>query len=49
MGGSERRAPPGVLTAAWFGRVDYAAAWAWQRELFLARLDDERGDSLVLL
>ena len=40
---------PALLTAAWFGRVDYAAAWAWQRELFLARLDDDRGDSLVLL
>jgi lipoyl(octanoyl) transferase len=38
-----------LLTAAWFGSVDYAAAWAWQRELFLARLDDDRGDSLVLL
>ena len=37
------------LTAAWFGRVDYPEAWAWQRELFLARLDDERDDSLVLL
>jgi lipoyl(octanoyl) transferase len=39
----------GLLTAAWFGRVHYAEAWAWQRELFLARLDGERGDSLVLL
>ncbi len=38
-----------LLTAAWFGRVDYTEAWAWQRELFLARLDDERDDSLVLL
>ena len=40
---------PGLLTAAWFGRVDYTEAWAWQRELFLARLDGERPDSLVLL
>ncbi|MGH2753365.1 MAG: lipoyl(octanoyl) transferase LipB [Actinomycetota bacterium] len=39
----------GPLHAAWLGRVDYAAAWAWQRELFLARLEDERGDSLMLL
>jgi lipoate-protein ligase B len=38
-----------VLTAAWLGRVDYPAAWSWQRELFLARLDRERGDSLMLL
>ncbi len=29
--------------------VDYAAAWSWQRELFLARLDGERDDSLMLL
>lgn len=38
-----------VLTAAWLGRVDYPAAWAWQRELFLARLDGECGDALMLL
>jgi lipoyl(octanoyl) transferase len=38
-----------VLTAAWFGRVDYAAAWAWQREVFLDRLEDETGDALLLL
>ena len=38
-----------ALTASWLGRVDYPAAWAWQRELFLARLDDEIGDSLMLL
>lgn len=43
------RVRPGLLTAGWFGRVDYAAAWAWQRELFLSRLDDDRGDTLVLL
>lgn len=45
---------PGVssaraLTASWLGRVDYPAAWSWQRELFLARLDGEIGDSLMLL
>ena len=39
----------GPLHAAWLGRVDYAAAWSWQRELFLARLEGERGDSLMLL
>jgi lipoyl(octanoyl) transferase len=39
----------GLLTAAWFGRVDYTEAWVWQRELFLARLDEERDDSLLLL
>jgi lipoyl(octanoyl) transferase len=38
-----------ALTAAWLGRVDYPAAWSWQRELFLARLDGERGDALMLL
>ena len=37
------------MTAAWFGRVDYPAAWSWQRELFLARLDGDIGDSLMLL
>lgn len=45
---SDPRAPE-ILTAAWFGRVDYTEAWAWQRELFLARLDGERLDSLILL
>jgi lipoate-protein ligase B len=38
-----------VLKAAWLGRVDYSAAWAWQRELFLGRLDGQIGDSLMLL
>lgn len=37
------------LVASWLGRVDYKAAWAWQRELFLARLDEERPDTLMLL
>jgi lipoyl(octanoyl) transferase len=40
---------PGPLTAAWLGRVEYESAWSWQRELFLERLDGERGDSLMLL
>lgn len=39
----------GPLQAAWLGRVDYAAAWAAQRELFLARLEGEQPDSLMLL
>lgn len=38
-----------MLTAAWLGRVDYSAAWAWQRELYLGRLDEQVGDSLMLL
>ena len=38
-----------LLTASWLGRLDYPAAWAWQRELFLARLDGECGDALMLL
>jgi lipoate-protein ligase B len=29
--------------------VDYSAAWAWQRELYLGRLDGHTGDSLMLL
>lgn len=37
------------LTASWLGRVDYPAAWAWQKELFLARLEGERSDALMLL
>ena len=37
------------VTASWLGIVDYAAAWSWQRELFLARLEEERGDTLMLL
>jgi lipoyl(octanoyl) transferase len=38
-----------VLTAAWLGRVDYEAAWSRQRELFLARLDGECGDTILML
>jgi lipoate-protein ligase B len=45
----ERGGVTTVLAAAWLGRVDYAAAWAWQRELFLDRLEGERGDALMLL
>ncbi len=37
------------VTASWLGRVDYPAAWAWQKELYLARLEGERDDSLMLL
>ena len=43
-------APGGVpLAAAWFGQVDYRSAWAYQRELFMSRLDGESGDSVMLL
>lgn len=38
-----------LLSAAWLGRIDYETAWAWQHELFMARLDGDRGDSIVLL
>ena len=38
-----------LLIASWLGRVDYPAAWAWQRELFLARLDGDCGDAMMLL
>lgn len=37
------------VTASWLGRVDYPAAWAWQKELYLARLEGERQDSVMLL
>ncbi len=37
------------LAAAWLGRVEYPAAWSWQRELFLSRLEDERPDTVMLL
>ena len=37
------------LTTAWLGRVDYPAAWARQRELFLARLERDVEDALLLL
>ena len=39
----------GVLTAAWFGRVDYTVAWSWQKELFASRLEGRRADSVMLL
>jgi lipoyl(octanoyl) transferase len=39
----------GPLAAAWFGQIDYRNAWAYQRELFMARLDEERGDCVMLL
>lgn len=47
-----RLGPEGVtsaLVASWLGTVDYAVAWSWQRELFLARLEEERPDTLMLL
>lgn len=37
------------VTASWLGRVDYPAAWAWQKELYLARLEGERNDAVMLL
>lgn len=40
---------PGAVTASWFGTVEYAAAWSWQRELYLARLDGDTSDCLMLL
>lgn len=38
-----------ALTASWLGLVDYDTAWSWQRDLFVARLGDEVGDTLMLL
>ena len=47
---SRSQAPAGpALTASWLGRVEYPAAWSWQQELFLARLDGDVGDTLMLL
>jgi lipoyl(octanoyl) transferase len=47
---SRRPAPAApALTASWLGRVEYPAAWSWQQELFLARLDGDVGDTLMLL
>jgi lipoyl(octanoyl) transferase len=40
---------PPLLTAAWLGRVEYPKAWSQQRTLWLARLDGDCGDSLMLL
>ena len=41
--------PSRAVTAAWLGRVEYPAAWSWQRELFLARLEGDIDDTLMLL
>jgi lipoyl(octanoyl) transferase len=49
QGDVQASARPNVLVASWLGRVDYATAWSWQRELHRARLEGERGDSLLLL
>lgn len=38
-----------TLTASWLGQVPYKDAWSWQRDLFMARLDGERPDTLMLL
>ncbi len=37
------------LRAAWLGRVEYSAAWEWQRELFAARLAGHVPDTALLL
>ncbi len=38
-----------TLKAAWFGRVEYGAAWEWQRRLFASRLEGRGEDALMLL
>jgi lipoate-protein ligase B len=40
---------PNLLSASWFGRIDYPVAWGHQRQQWLARLEGEQGDSLMLL
>jgi lipoate-protein ligase B len=42
-------AQPGVLEAAWLGRVDYREMWTWQRRRFEARLAGECEDIVTLL
>jgi lipoyl(octanoyl) transferase len=39
----------GVVTASWFGRIDYSDAWSLQRGLFFTRLDGDCGDVVMLL
>ena len=39
----------GVLNVAWLGSVDYPAALGLQNALVAARLDDNVGDTLLLL
>lgn len=41
--------PRAPLSVVWAGRVDYATAWAWQRDLATRRARDEVGDVLLLL
>ncbi len=40
---------PAVLSATWLGTIDYAEAWSLQRELFLARLEEDIDDCMMLL
>jgi lipoyl(octanoyl) transferase len=47
--GSDGRRVTQLLEASWLGRVDYPSAWSLQQELYLARLEDECHDSLMLL
>lgn len=44
-----RADPRAPLTVVRAGRVDYATAWAWQRDLAARRARDEVGDVLLLL
>jgi lipoyl(octanoyl) transferase len=46
---TDRGKARGALNASWLGSVDYSDAWDMQRELFLARLDGDRDDMLLLL
>ncbi len=41
--------PSAGINASWLGMIDYPAAWSWQRELFLARLEGDIDDTLMLL
>jgi lipoyl(octanoyl) transferase len=42
-------ARPGVIRAAWLGRVPYREAWALQKQLAVRRADGAIGDRLLLL
>lgn len=48
-GGGMRAGRERVLRASWLGRVPYERAWNLQRELFVARLDSEAPDTVLLL
>lgn len=49
LAGPRLRRGAGPLETMWLGRLDYKRAWDLQREMFFARLDGDRRDTLLLL